>query len=114
MNAKHLLILSAISLSGCSIFGVDPIQTETVQQERVKLELQDPAPLALNDIEWYIITPENQAEILSDLSKNYDPVLYGLTDEDYQDISENMVKLRNYIIEQRNIIKAYKEYYEKL
>ena len=43
---------------------------------------------------------------------NIDPVLFGLSDEDYELLQKNNVRMRNQIIRYRQIIEAYKEYYE--
>lgn len=115
MNVKILLVLiSSLLITGCSFFKtVDPVVIKTEEVERVKLNLPDPKPVNLKDIDWYVITPENQEELFLGLKESFDPVLYGLTDEDYEDISKNMVILRNYIMELRMILDKYRDYYEK-
>ena len=44
--------------------------------------------------------------------KNTDLVLFGLTDDGYEEISMTMTELRNFIASQRQIIIKYREYYE--
>ena len=41
-----------------------------------------------------------------------DPVLFGLTDEGYEALSKNFAQIRAYMLQQDEIIKSYKEYYE--
>jgi len=120
-NAKIWLtvLLSSFVLSGCASFDffgspkVKPIEVKTVQQEKVHLNVQEPAPLEPRKVQWFIITPENAEEVFADLEKKkYDLVLFGLTDDGYENLSLNMAEIRAYILKQRSIVKAYKDYYE--
>ena len=44
-----------------------------------------PMPLTLEDIRWIIITSENAQEVFKKLEEaGIDPVLFGLTDKDYE------------------------------
>lgn len=93
--------------------SVEPIEIKTKAVERTKLNLPDPAPLKSRDIKWVIITKENAEQVFKDLeSKGVDIVLFGLTDEGYEQLAMTMAELRNYIAQQRSIIIKYKEYYE--
>lgn len=117
MNVKNLLILSLSSLllSGCAIFGpsVDTVEVVAKPVEKVPLNLEQPQPLKPKQIDWFVITPENQEEVFAKLKeKKFSVVLYGLTDDDYKDLSENLAKLRSFILQQKAIIESYKEYYE--
>ena len=65
------------------------------------------------EIKWIIITKENAQETFKKLEeKGVDIVLFGLTDEGYEQLAMTMAELRNYIATQRNIIIKYREYYE--
>lgn len=119
MNVKNLsiVLLSSFLFSGCFSFGlfdeVKPIQIKAIPLERVKLDIQSDDPLKPKTIKWFVITPENYEKVFAELEKGkYDLVLYGLTDEDYQNLSINLAQLRKYMIKQTAIIKAYKDYYE--
>jgi hypothetical protein len=60
-----------------------------------------------------LITPQNAEEVWARLKeKNADLVLFGLTDDGYEELAMTMVELRNLIATQRQIIIKYKEYYE--
>lgn len=92
---------------------VKPIEIQTKAVERTPLNLPDPAPLKAKEVEWVIITPENQQEVFKKLKeKNVDVVLFAITDEGYEALSLSMAEIRNYIAQQRAIIIKYKEYYE--
>ena len=120
MNARHLLILPILALiNGCSLIGLgllnkpDPIEIRTKAEERVKLNLADPPPLKARDIKWVIITRENAEQVFKELeSKGVDVVIFGLTDEGYEQLALTMAELRNYVATQRSIIIKYKDYYE--
>lgn len=81
--------------------------------ERTQLKLNDPAPLQAREIKWVIITPENAEEVFKKLKEqNADLVLFGLTDDGYEQLALSMAEIRNYIASQKAIIVKYREYYE--
>ena len=124
-NAQRWLILATsllllTNLTGCAtIFGlfgkedVKPIEVVAKPIERAPLNIADPAPLSLKPFEWTIITKENAAEVFKKLEANKDSiVLFGLTDDGYQQLSMTIAEMRTFIATQRQIIIKYKEYYE--
>jgi len=105
--ALGLLIL----ISGCS--SVKPIQVEYQPADRVPLDLPAVDQVVLDRISWYIITEANGKDIFETLEKKrYDPVLFGLTDKDYEALSVNMTKIMMLVRQQKSIIEAYQKYYE--
>ena len=105
-----LLILTTL-LTSCST--IQPLEVFKTEVERRPLNLPLPAPAELEQIRWIIINRENAEEVFTDLeSKNIDPVIIGLTDEDYENFRKNYAQIRAYMIKQNKIIDAYKEYYE--
>lgn len=112
LSKPALICLSAIILlfSGCS---EKSIQISTVQSERMKLNLPEPEQLKLKPVTFYVLTEKNKDVVFKQLeTQNKDKVLIGLSDDDYQKMSENLIHIQNYIIQQRQLIKSYKEYYE--
>lgn len=117
-----LLLLAAINLTGCASFSlpwgsdtpeVKPIEVLTKPVEKTPLAIKQPDPLKVKGIKWYIITKDNAEKVLSDLeASGEDPVLFGLTDKGYEDLSIMFSEIRNFISIQRNIIEKYKDYYE--
>jgi hypothetical protein len=112
--------LLSVSLTGCasfSLFGerVKPVEIQTKAVERTRLDLPLPQPLQPRSPQWILITPENAEQVWTKLKEqNVDLVLFGLTDNGYEELAINMAELRNYIAAQRQIIIKYKEYYEPL
>jgi len=77
------------------------------------LNLDKPLTPKLVDIKWIIITSENAEEVFAKMKENKtDPVIFGLSDEDYELISKNFAQIRAYMIQQNQIIDEYKKYYE--
>ena len=122
MNVQLWRILTisllSVSLTGCasfSLFGskVKPIEIQTKAVERTRLDLPNPQPLQPRSPQWILITPQNAEEVWAKLKEqNVDLVLFGLTDNGYEELSINMAELRSFIASQRQIIIKYKEYYE--
>ena len=44
--------------------------------------------------------------------QNIDPVIFGYSDEDWELVAKNNVRMRNHIVKLRAIIEAYQQYYE--
>ena len=57
---------------------------------RAQLNLEKPTPLQLEELQWIIITSENAEEVFKKLEeKGIDPVLWGLTDKDFELLAIN-------------------------
>jgi|FLOH01.1.fsa_nt_gi hypothetical protein len=115
MNVKTLLIVSTIPffLSGCFWNDPEPVKVKTECEEKVHLALKTPSIPKLEGVKWVLITEDNYKEIFAVMKKaNIDPVLFGLDDDNYINLSNNAVKLRNFTNSQRIIINEYKKYYE--
>lgn len=67
----------------------------------------------MEQIQWHIITSENAAEVFAKLEADgIDPVLWGLTDEDFELLAKNFAQIRNKMVETNAILEKYQEYYE--
>ena len=67
----------------------------------------------MEKIQWHIITSENAEEVFKKLEADgIDPVLWGLTDKDFELLAKNFAQIRNKMIETNAILEKYKEYYE--
>jgi hypothetical protein len=106
-----LVIILAIAVSGCtSVRQLDIFKTEV---ERAPLDLPNPETPKLEDIKWVIITSENADEVFAKLKEQgKDPVLFGLSDEDYELLAKNFAQIRAYMIKQGMTLDQYREYYE--
>ena len=107
-----LIVLLILALTGCTI-GEKKIKILQVEEPRQKLNLPDPMPLTLEEIRWIIITSENAEEVFAKLKEQgIDPVLFGLTDKDYEMLSKNFAQIRQKLQETNNLLEEYKKYYE--
>jgi hypothetical protein len=99
------------SLTSCS--GVKELTIFKKKVEREKLNLNKPTPLQLEQLRWIIITSENAEEVFKRLEEEgIDPVLFGLTDKDFQLIAKNFARIRNQLKITNDLLDKYKEYYE--
>ena len=112
--SKIIAIALIVLLTGCSIGGEKKIKIFAVEEPRQKLDLPDPMPLTLEDIRWIIITSANAEEVFKKLEEaGIDPVLFGLTDKDYELLAKNFAQIRQKLQETNNLLDEYKQYYEE-
>ena len=109
-NALLLLILS-IFLTNCA--GVKTLEIFKQEVPREKLNLNTPTPLELENLRWIIITSKNAEEVFKKLEEQgIDPVLWGLTDKDFELLAKNFARIRNQLKITNDLLDKYKEYYE--
>ena len=80
---------------------------------RAQLNLEKPTPLELENLRWIIITSKNADEVFKKLEEQgIDPVLWGLTDKDFEMLAKNFARIRNQLKITNDLLDKYKEYYE--
>ena len=105
------MLTLTIFLTSCS--GVKELSIFKEEVPRAKLNLEKPTPLQLENLQWIIITSENADEVFKRLEeKGIDPVLWGLTDKDFELLAKNFARIRNQLMVTNNLLDKYKEYYE--
>ena len=110
LNVLVSLILIT-SLTSCS--GVKTLEIFKKEVEREKLNLNTPTPLELENLRWIIITSKNAEEVFKKLEEQgIDPVLWGLTDKDFELLAKNFARIRNQLKITNDLLDKYKEYYE--
>ena len=111
---KNIILLSllAVFLTSCGS-SVQEIQVTTVEVSKTPLNLPNPDPLKLQDVEWIIITKDNANEIFERLkSAGGEYALFAVEDTGYEKLQINFTDIRNKLAEQRQLLLAYREYYE--
>ena len=99
------------SLTSCS--GVKELTIFKKKIEREKLNLNKPTPLELENLKWIIINSKNAEEVFKKLEESgIDPVLWGLTDKDFELLAKNFARIRNQLKITNDLLDKYKEYYE--
>ena len=116
MRSIVAIIIVAMNLQGCALLAwnaVKPIEIEKKAVARTPLNLPDPTPIKPAVPRWIIITPENQARVFEELrAANADQVLFALTDDGYEELAIDFAATRNFLSQQREMLKKYREYYE--
>ncbi|MBC8435421.1 MAG: hypothetical protein H8D84_00410 [Proteobacteria bacterium] len=114
MMNKILAIALIVFLTGCSIIGGEKkIKIFSIEKPREHLNHDMPTALELEQIKWIIITSENAQEVFAKLeAAGIDPVLFGLTDKDFQVLAKNFAQIRQKLQETTNLLEEYKKYYE--
>tara|TARA_B100001057_G_scaffold4922_1_gene4428 strand:- start:13815 stop:14198 length:384 start_codon:yes stop_codon:yes gene_type:complete len=106
-----LPILITFLISGCAT--TKQLEIFNTEVPKIPLNIELPPIEELEAIPWKILIEANQEEQFRILKEaNMDPVFFSLSDEDYELLQKNNVRMRNQIIRYRQIIEAYKEYYE--
>ena len=110
LNVLVLLILTTF-LTNCS--GVKQLEIFKQEVPRAQLNLEKPTPLELENLRWIIITSKNAEEVFKKLEEQgIDPVLWGLTDKDFELLAKNFARIRNQLKITNDLLDKYKEYYE--
>ena len=119
MLRKNLKLIGSVlvslilitSLTSCS--GVKQLEIFKTEVEREKLNLKKPTPLELEQLQWIIITSDNAEEVFTRLEEaGIDPVLFGLTDKDFELLAKNFARIRNQLKITNDLLDKYKQYYE--
>lgn len=111
--SKIIALVLIIFLTGCSIGGEKKIKIFSVEKPRENLNFPMPTALELEQVKWIIITSENAEEVFKKLEEaGIDPVLFGLTDKDFEMLAKNFAQIRQKLQETNNLLEEYKKYYE--
>ncbi len=106
-----LLPILLIFLTSCS--GIKQLEIFKQEVPRANLNLDKPTPLQLENLKWIIITSENAEEVFKKLEEQgIDPVLWGLTDKDFEMLAKNFARIRNQLKITNDLLDKYKKYYE--
>ena len=82
--------------------------------EKPKLTLPPTDEINLRRVEWTIITEENLEQKLELLRGNGQPIaIFGLTGQGYENLGLNFSDIRALVQQQKEIILAYENYYQK-
>ena len=107
------VLVFGLLLNGCAGLAVKELQSYKIEKKRAPLNLPNPEPLSLVDVEWIVVTKDNVDEVMEKVkAEGGDYALFAVTDEGYKKLSLNFADIRNKLHEQNQIILSYKEYYE--
>ena len=98
-------------MSGCS--SIKQLDIFTMEVERQPLDLEKPTIQELEKLKWIIITSENADEVFKKMKEQgIDPVIFGLSDNDFQLLAKNFAQIRAHMMKLNVMIDEYKDYYE--
>ena len=104
----------ALSLSGCSSFLPEVTKYSTEPVERPLLVLPESEIVNMKEVDYIVVTEENIQEVWAELeASGKSIVLFALTSDGYENLALNNADIIRYLSEQKAVIIAYKEYYEK-
>ena len=103
--SKIIALVLIVFLTGCSIGGEKKIKIFSVEKPRENLNFPMPTALELEQVKWIIITSENAEEVFKKLEEaGIDPVLFGLTDKDFEMLAKNFAQIRQKLQETNNLL----------
>ena len=106
-----IFLAGVLSISGCS--SIKQLDIFTMEVERQPLDLDKPTIQQLEELKWIIITSENADEVFKKMKEQgLDPVVFGLSDTDFQLLSKNFAQIRAHMMKLNVMIDEYKDYYE--
>ena len=106
-----ILIAGFLTLSGCS--SIKQLDIFSLDFEREPLALEKPEIKQLEKLKWIIITSKNADEVFKKMEEQgIDPVIFGLSDNDFQLLAKNFAHIRAHMMKQNVMIDEYKNYYE--
>ena len=108
---KLVILISLISLAGCSGLRMEPeIKTVTKIEQITIPVVARPKPLNLSDTRVFVVTKDNYEEFVKDFKEVYGELAYvALSMKDYENLAINIAEMRRYFNQQKEII----VYYEK-
>ena len=112
-SIQNVLVLIILTTFLTSCAGVKTLEIFKKEVPRENLNLAKPTPLELENLKWIIITSKNADEVFKKLEEQgIDPVLWGLTDKDFEMLAKNFARIRNQLKITNDLLDKYKEYYE--
>jgi hypothetical protein len=107
-----VIVLSCF-LASCGLLPEKTISIFTMEKSREKLNLKTPTLEEMEKLRWIVITSNNANEVFAKMkAEGLDPVLFGLSDEDYELLAKNFAQIRSTLKQTQDILDRYKEYYE--
>lgn len=111
--AVLILLTLTILLSSCSSLP-EIVKYSSEPVERPLLVLPESEIASMRGVDYIIVTEDNITEVWAELEAAGKPiVLFALTSDGYENLALNSAEIIRFLSEQRAVIIAYKEYYEK-
>ena len=108
------VLIFSLALSGCATLKKELV-VNTKPIEKPKLDIPLPQPVKMQPMQWVVITDKNYNSVIESVKDSNGLVfLVALDESSYKNLALNNANLLRYIREEKFVIAAYKQYYEKL
>lgn len=98
-------------ISGCTSMP-QRLEVSATPIEKPQLVLPKADQVNMREVKWIVLTPDNWEQAVVELKKTGRPiVIFGLTDQGYEDLGLNFSDIRALVQQQQTIIGAYEGYY---
>lgn len=109
-----VLPAALLALSSCgsvaSLLPEPVVVTETQYIERSVPIQPRPDPVAMPDVDWYVVNETNLDEFLQRINNDVgDVVFIAITPKGYENLALGIAELRRYILQQQSIIAYYED-----
>lgn len=107
------VLICSLALSGCATLKKElVVRTKPVEKPRLDVPL--PQPVKMQPMQWVVITDKNYNDVIETVKDSNGLVfLVALDESSYKNLAINNANLLRYIREEKAVIAAYKQYYEK-
>lgn len=108
-----MLVAAAVLLAACGSTTPKVVE-KPILVDRPQLIVPEVRPVDQIPFDWIVINKDNVNFIIKDFEdKGQVFVLFALTPTGYESLSVNTAELRRFIVQQQQVIIAYKDYYGK-
>jgi len=108
-NLATLLIILMMG-SSCSLIPTKQIEVTAKPMERTIVQPVMPREIALKDVKWLTVTPDNwEAQLKIIEEQEGELVFLALSIPDYELMAYNMQELKRYITELKDVVVYYRE-----
>ena len=98
-------------ISGCTSMP-QRLEVSATPIEKPQLVLPKADQVNMREVKWIVVTPDNWEAAIVELKKTGRPiVIFGLTDQGYENLGLNFSDIRALVQQQQTIIAAYEGYY---
>jgi hypothetical protein len=122
LSKKILLLLTLLTISGCStmggfsLFGKKeapapiPVEIRTVEVQIPITHPAMPRGIKLRDPQWYVVSDKNVDTFMEDIQKRHEGqlVFMAMSVGDYELMAYNMQEIRRYITQLKEVVIYYR------
>jgi len=93
------------------IFDTEDIDADGALVCKIPYDFQEPQPINMRDVKFYVLTPEKMHEIINGNPENLPTVYYGLSVDGYESMSYNMLEINRYLEANKILFQEIRRYY---